>query len=228
MSTFKQLQDDIIFFSQELQNEHDYNLTVIKRFINRGYYDFVKKTKCIEDIVDITSVAKQVSYTATDAANLAFVYTPYEVRFIQNGVTERGDKLTPYPGGHDGLPDNYEYGTPTHYWTRGVHTRAEFELGTYPIDSASGNTIRVYAYMFPLADLSADADQPLMKDAWQDALVNYTLWKLFMTWQHKNQEWGKKALFYKAEYDNNIQETALTMFTDSDDDLPAIRDYYQD
>jgi len=151
--TFKEIQDYLLLQSQELQGLTDYNLPIIKFIINRVYLDIVKKTKCIEDNVDITTVANQFSYSITDSANLAYIYKPYLVRYIRSGIDENGEKLTPYSGGYSNLPENRTYGTPKQYWIRGLHTRSEIEFGTIPICATTGNTIRISAFMFPLTKL---------------------------------------------------------------------------
>lgn len=224
--TFKRLQDDVIDLCQELQKNTDLTITKIKNVINRGYYDFVKQTYAITNTIDITSVADKISYTSSDAANLAYVYKPYQVRWIQSGVTERGKVLQPFPGGHANLPQRYEYGIPSHYVITQVHTRGNIALQTYPIDSASGNTIRVYAFMFPTADLSGATDQPLIKEAWQDALVKYAVWQLFSQYGHTNPAFRAKSLEYKSFYMEDVEIAKESMFTESMDDYPEIIDVY--
>ena len=213
-------------FCQELQGISTFGRPQIKRQINRGYYDFVKKTGVIQDVIDITSEANKESYDSSDAANLAFVYKPELVRHIESGQDEFGDRLFPFPGGFSNLPNIKTPGTPTHYWTRGLHTRAEFVIGTYPIDSASSNIIRVYASMFPTADLSADSDEPLIKEAWQDTLVNYAVWKLFSLYSHQNRAWREKAREHKFYYDEDVESANITMFTESEDQFPEVIDAY--
>ncbi len=227
MSFFLNLQDDVLEFCQELQAISTFQRKQVKRWINKGYYDFVKRTSCIQDVIDITTVADQESYTSSDTANLAFVYKPYEVRHIESGKTERGEILLPYPGGHGALSDIIQTGTPTHYWTRGVHTRGEFELGTVMVDSSSGNTIRVYAFMFPTADLSDNEDEPLMKEAWQDALVNYAVWKLFSLYSHTSKAWGNKAMEHRGLYLEDVAIANDTMFTESMDNFDQVQDVYK-
>ena len=232
MSTFNQLQDDTLDLCQEIAAQTDFTMTKVKRQINRGYYDFVKRTACIQDVIDITTVADQESYTASDAANLAYVYKPWLVRYIEYDedagslVDERGDVLKPYHGGVSALPDVKYTGTPTHYWTRGVHTRGEFEIGTSPICSSSDRVIRVYAFMFPTADLSSDSDQPLMKEAWQDALVNYAVWKLHLPYVHLNKAWHQKAMEHKYYYEEDVATANENMLTETFDDFSQVVDVY--
>jgi len=221
--TFQVIQHLVWDNCQELQGIADFNQKKVKVYINRGYYDFVRRTKCIADIVDITTVADQHSYTATDAANLAFVYKPYQVRYIEAGNTDRGDILK-YKDFSE-IPDVKSAGTPFWYWTRGVMTRGEFEIGTHPVIGETAATLRVYAYMFPLADLSLDADEPLIKEAWQDALVDYATWKLFKVYQHNNREWKEKAREHKFNYMEMVDLANQEMITDSDDVLEVIDVY---
>ena len=41
--------------------------------LDRGYYDFVRQTKCLEDSYDITTVANQVTYGYSDESDLELV-----------------------------------------------------------------------------------------------------------------------------------------------------------
>lgn len=221
--TFATIQHFVWDNCQELQGITDFSQKKVKAYINRGYYNFVRRTKCISDIIDITTVADQHSYTSTDAANLAFVYKPYQVRFIESGGTDRGDILK-YKDWSE-IPDVKSTGTPYYYWMRGVMTRGEFEIGTHPIVGEDNATLRVYAYMFPLADLSLDADIPLMKEGWQDALIDYATWKLFKVYQHQNREWKDKAREHKMNYMEMVDLANQEMITDTDDIIEVIDVY---
>jgi len=229
--TFKNMQDLVIDNCQELQSIPDFTRTKVKAYLNRAYLDFVKRTKCITDTIDITTVADQESYSASDAANLAYVYHVYEVRYIDNlsGATpqEFGDKLKPHPGGHAGLPETWDTGTPRHYWLQGANTEDSFEIGTYPICSASNNLIRVFAYMYPTSELTNDSDEPVIGDAYRYALVDYACWKLFKMYGHRGREFKYRYNEHKQEYFEAIQEAYTATFMDSEDDFPVVYNVYE-
>ena len=147
-----------------------YSTDRVKHYINRGYFDFVRKTKCIEDIVDITTVSDQISYTKTDSANLERVFHIYEARYLDD--SDNGWKLRPYPGGHRALPRVLTYSRPDYYWIKDVNSKNGTTIGTWPVATTSDDTIRLYAFMFP-ENMSDDSDVPDIKPAWHDAGAIY-------------------------------------------------------
>lgn len=229
--TFKNMQDLVIDNCQDLQKFTDFTRTKVSAYINRGYFDFVKRTKCITDTIDITTVADQESYSASDAANLAYVYHVYEVRFIDNlsGSTpqEYGDKLMPYPGGHAGLPETWDTGTPRYYWLLGANTEDSFEIGTYPICSTSDYVLRVFAYMYPTSEMSSDSDEPIIGDAYRYSLVDFACWKLFKMYSHRDREFKYRYGEHKQEYLEAVSDAMTAMFTDSEDDFHVVQNVYE-
>ena len=145
---FNALIDDVLASTQELQREIDFTEVKYKKYINQGYYDFVEQTGCIEDIIDVTTVSNQTSYSSTDEASIANIFAVNHVRHIENGVTEVGRPLRPYPGGYANLPEDFSYGKPDYYWVRGMRVKQQTsvnskKIGTWPVDSASSNTLRL-------------------------------------------------------------------------------------
>ncbi len=224
---FSAIQTDVDDLVQELTSKTGvYTATKLKHYINRGYYDFARRTKCIESSVDITSVDSQVTYAAADAANLAYVYEPYEVRHIEESVTEPGDILKPLAGGSSGIGDTYEYGTPDRYYVRGVHSMGKFEIGTWPVLNVDDATIRVYAYMFPIDELDDDADEPLIKEAWCDALTHYAAYRLFKSAGHLREAWNRKADEEFRFYLELVNDFNTEAFNETEDDFPVVYDAY--
>jgi hypothetical protein len=195
--TFKELQDLTLDNLQELQSIVDVSLTKIKKYINRGYFDFVKKTSCLQSEFTLTggTVANQESYALDD-----YFYHVEHVRFIEDSTTEYGRILKPFPGGYTHLPKQKQFGVPYYYWVRAVHTRTNAEIGFYPIPGESGNTIKGWVYQFPESDLSANGDIPLIKEAWQDAIYVHALWKLHAAYAHKSNAIRTKANDFKVSY----------------------------
>jgi len=199
--TFSELQTDALDLLQELVNHPYYSLDKLKHYINRGYYDFVRRTKCIESSADINTVANQFSYTVTDSANLAYLYIPTSFRFIDYpSTTTVGKELYPYQGGYNNLPKNYLYGEPSHYWVNRAHTRASVRVGTWPICSTSGDIIRIEGYFRPSSELGSDSNVPDMPLEYHDALVFYAVSRMFQLFAHLRPTWRQKAADNLAVY----------------------------
>jgi len=209
--TFKEIQDLVLDNAQELQSMTDFSLTKVKQYINRAYYDFVRQTRCIELDIDITTVADQEYYTSADAANLAFIYDIYEVRYIDTlsagSAAEYGDILLPTP--HKDLRDKWSSGTPDQYWVKNSNSRGSFKIGTYPIIGTSNLKLRVSAYTFPLTDLASNSDEPIIREAWQDALVEHASHKIFKAYSHLKPEYRQRSRDHLAEYQIYVQDAKM-------------------
>jgi len=223
--TFKQLQDDTLNLTQELADVAGFTLDVVKRQINRGYRAFVRKTGCIEDVVNITTVAQQQWYTSSDAANIAFMYKINAVRYVDSDL---GRILRPYPGGYDNLPKTKQYGVPDWYVTQRFSTKGKQRIGSWKIENAGSKVLEVKALMFPTADLSADADQADIIDDFTDAIIWYAVWQLFSQYSHIKREWRAKALGHKALFDGAISEYIALTFMEGAGEAPQILDAYGD
>jgi len=225
--------DDVFALTQELQNKTDYTETRVDHYINRGVWDFVRRTNCIEDRIDITSVANQFEYSQSDAPSLGRVYKINEVRWIESGVSEVGKPLLPYPGGYGNLPEQYQYGTPGWYWTRGmqsedISSNNAKRIGVWPIDGSSGNTIRLHVFRFPLSDLSSDGDTPEIQEAWYDAVVYFAAYRMFKNYAHEKKQWLDKMIMLKASYMELVQDFNYNAATEGADRHPTIIDVYED
>jgi len=221
------MQADSLDLLQEVQNHAQYTLAKLKHYINRGYYEFVKKTKCIEGSVTITTVANQFSYTISDAANLAYVYIPFSVRYIRDSDVYVGDVLKPWPGGYGNLPKKISYSSlPRYYWLKAVHTNTSIEVGTWPVADEDDKTIKIDAFMWPVSELSDDADIPNIKLAYHDALVYYAVSRIFGMVGHLQPEWKQKSLFYLSEFERLVSEANEFMAYQSDEPI-EIEDFYQ-
>ena len=223
--TFNQIQDDVLDLCQEIQGQTDFTLKRVKHLINKGYYDFARRAKCIEKTVDITTVANQETYTFADAANLAYIYHIHTVKYIDDS-TKFGVPLSPYPGGYANLPENKIYGTPVYYYTKMANDYAGVTIGTYPICSSSSETIRIVGFSFPQAELSADGDVPHIKPGWRDALTYYTVSRLFRMYEHLNPRWERKANTNWALYMDIVQDSKFNLGIETEDDFPETIDVY--
>jgi len=294
---FSQLQTDALDLLHELQSTGQYSLEKLKHYINRGYYDFVRRTKCYELTMDIVTVADQATYTRSDLSDIVesvtittagtgysagtltfasgnatgtyavnagvisstvitskgsghtatptvtpshagnadavltavmgssfdYIYKLHTVRYVQSG--EIGEVLQPYPGGYSNIPEIKEYGTPHWYYVTKVFNRAGFAIGTWPINSASSDTLRLFAYMTPNKELVADADEPVIPELWQDALAYYAAYRTYMMFGHVRGQWGKKAFELKAVYDQFLSEAKADMFSETDDTFEVLDVY---
>jgi len=222
MSTFKEMQDDVLLLCQELQGQTDFNLVVVKRQINRAYHNFCRKTKCLQSEFDLTADGSQ-SYAIDDE-----IYDFHHLRYSSDFTSEYGKYLVPYPGGYSNLPKNTSTGDPTYYWLRGIETRVKSEIGFYPIPSSG--TIRGWCSVLvggeTAAELSADGDVPKFKESWHDALVHYTTWKLFSLYSHRKREWDRKALNSKAFYEADIED--YTFNNSFGGELSQVHDVFND
>jgi len=210
------IREETLGIIQEVSGKVDLNRANILKYINNGYKAFVRDTNCIEDRIDITSVANQFEYSKADAANIAYIYRINEVRHIMSGVSEVGRPLTPLQGGYGGLPEDYSYGRPYHYWTRGMlsedlTTNSAKRFGVWPIDSASGNTIRLHVNRMPAADLTSGSDAPEIPSAWHEAISFYAGMSIFRRYSHLNQNWHRKYLDLRAEYQELVNNYISNM-----------------
>lgn len=227
--TFKQIQDIILENIQEIQKFPDFTLAQVKSVINRGYYDFIRKTGLIEDEVVIETVADSISY-ALDT----YFYKIQQVRYIEdtkanviaNTHSEIGVVLEPWPGGWATLPQQFETGVPSYYWVRGGNTRTKGEIGTWPIAGTSSYAIKVWITRFPTADLTANNDIPEIKDAFHNALVEYGCWKLFTQYSHKDRAFMARAKEHENQYRIFVMECQEESFTETNDQFPTIQDVY--
>ena len=226
---FKQLQDDTLDEIQELLKKVDVNRAKIKHYLNRGYYDFVRRTKCIQTEAALETVANQVKYDLD-----AWFFKIEQVRYIDDDYAdvaagtedEIGKVLKPFPGGWAALPQEKETGTPDFYWWRAAQTRSKGEIGTWPIVDTSGYALKVWLSIFPQSDLSGDTEEPEIKEAFQDALVYYAAWRLFKQYSHLDREYKNKSIELRMYYDEMVRGTDETYFRDIDDELPETIDIY--
>ena len=76
-STFSDLQNDVInALHPSIKAQTAYSTDEVKRFLNRAYTDFAKRTRCIKGSVDIVSVAQRRIYTSGNGiidSSIAFV-----------------------------------------------------------------------------------------------------------------------------------------------------------
>lgn len=182
--TFKQMQDDVLDLCQELQRQTDFTLKRVKRMINRGYYDFVKKTDALVGTFSFTTVANQVTYSSSDLTSFAHVYKILHVKYLE-APDEFGRILKPYPGGYTGLPKLQSTGIPDFYYTLGIGTPGVRKIGTYPIIATSSETLEVLAYYSPSTELSADTDESLIEDEFRESFVFYAVSRLFSMYGHQ-------------------------------------------
>ena len=230
--TFLELQTDAIDLLHELLNQPTYSLAKLKGYINRGNIIFARKTKCIEGTVSITTVANQFEYTQADAAALANLTIPYQVRYIDG--SEVGDPLKTWPGGYTNLPEEYSYGDPTYYWVRNVHAQSVavtpaytgIRIGTWPIAGTSAKTISIDGFMRP-ATLTDDTDEPEIQPEWHDALVYYAVSRMFGMFGHLRREWENKSLLYLKMFNNEVREGNEFMINQSDEPIESVDVYHQ-
>lgn len=297
---FSQMQTDALDLLRELQSTSQYSLAKLKHYINRGYYDFVRRTKSYELTMDVVTVADQETYTRSDLSDIVesvtittagatysagtltfatgnatgtydvtggaitstvvtskgsghtatptvtpsdagdgnavltavmgssfdYIYKLHTVRYIETG--EIGEVLIPYPGGYSNLPEIKEYGTPRWYYVTKTLNRNGFEIGTWPINSVSSDTLRLFAFMIPNKELVADADIPIFPEIYHDALPYYAASRLFMMASHVRSSWGKKAFELKAVYDQFVAESLENQFSETDDNIQVLDVYSYD
>jgi hypothetical protein len=197
--------------SPAIKAQSTYSATVLKKYINRGYHDFNRRCLCIKESNDITVVANQLSYTASDLAGLANVRMPYEVRYITSGSSDIGDKLSPLPGGHAALPKTKSFGRPTNYWLLGTNAKGEFEIGTWPVASSAGDTVRVWSYQWVATELVNASDVALIHDAYCDALVYYALSKINKMFSWINKDFANEAMMNWSAYMDLVQDYLQNM-----------------
>ncbi len=223
---FKALQDDVLDICQEIQGKPDFTLVRVKEMINRGYTNFMVTADARLAVLTFTTVANQVFYGVSDTAPFEFVYKIVSILYITE-TSEFGKPLLPYPGGHTNLPRNKSFGEPAYYYTQGLGTPNRQKFGTYPIVNVSSEQLEVQGYASPAAALSANGDLPILEDRYRDALVYYAVWRLFSSYGHLNRDWRAKALEYKANYREVINDFK---FTNYETDIGGIQvhDVYQD
>lgn len=190
-------------------------------YLNRGYYKFVAKTQCIESVIDITTVDEQDYYTSSDAANLAYIYKPYEVRYIDAADADNGWKLRPFPGGHRAIPRVKSYARPDYYWVQFTNVHDDIRIGTWPVANANGDTLRIYAYMFPTSELSTGTDVPVIKEFAHDALAYYAIAEIYRMFKHINPDWDKLSQQYMQMFEAEAANYKYFMFEDMSDEYPT-------
>ena len=230
MSTnFSDLQSAVIdSLHPAIKSQSNYSLALVKSELNKAYLDFVKRTKCIEGTVSITTVANQESYTASDEATIGNIIQPYEVRFIQSGSTDNGYLLSPYEGGHSNLPRVKTYGIPYNYWIVGGNAKGKFEIGTWPIISESGGTLKIWAFMWPSSELTLDTDEPEIEEAYRDALADYALYKIYRKFKYLNESWHNLSVTYKNDYLEKVAGWQHENYSDDMGELPSVVDVFGD
>jgi hypothetical protein len=194
--TFKEIQDLALDQLQEVQASPDFTLKKLKRYINLGYNDLTRRTRAFTSSYDITTVANQESYD--DIKEGAFYHVTH-ARYIEDSTTEYGDPLRLWPGGFGGLPKDKEFGNPYYYWIRYGGDNTAQELGTVPIAATASKTITVFGYNLPTA-LSADADIPIIHEAYHEGLFQYPVWKICNAYAHKSKAIREKAIVARGEY----------------------------
>lgn len=213
--TFKQLQDQLLDYLQEIQAIIDVTPDKMKHYINRGYYKFVKDARAMQSEYTLTFAANTVSYATED-----YWLGVEHVRYNDDTTNKIGLPLDPYPGGYAGLPETKVFGKPRFYWLRSPHSRTKGELGLWPIQSESA-TVKVWAYTSPTSDLSADGDVPLVKEVWHEALVDWATFQLFLIYSHRNPAFLQRAQLHKANYDRWVAEATYEMSELSGDPQPT-------
>jgi hypothetical protein len=204
--TFKEIQDLVQDQLQDVLAATDMTATKIKRYINLGYLDFVRRTRPLTDSYDVTTVADQASYSIIDAD---FSHVAH-VRYIEDSDNEYGIPLRPYPGGFANLPKEKTTGVPYWYWVRYNQDNTASEIGTVPIAATASQTITVWGFDIP-ADLSADGDKPLIKKDYQEVLILWPVWKMCNAYAHKSKAIREKALTARSEYLELVGDAAREM-----------------
>ena len=230
--TFLEMQTDAIDLLHELQNQPTYSSTKLKGYINRGNVTFARKTKCIEGTVSITTVAEQFEYDESNAAALANLAIPYQVRYVDG--TETGRPLKTWPGGYTNLPKVYSYGNPNYYWVRNVHAQTRTDpaayvgirVGTWPIAGTSDKTIKIDGFFRPVT-LVNDAAESEIQPEWHDAPVFYAVSRMFGMFGHLRVAWAKKSLFYMSEFERMVGEANEFMINQSDEPIEIEDVYHQ-
>jgi len=230
--TFLEIQTDALDLLHELQNHPQYTIAKLKGYINRGNFTFVRKTKAIEGTVEITTVANQVEYDESDAAALATLMIPFQVRYVDG--TEAGESLKPWPGGYPNLPKTYSYGTPSYYWIRNVHaasvtdpaTYTGIRVGTWPVCGTDDKTLKIDGFFRPATLVNATAE-PEIQAEWHDALVYYAVSRMFGMVSHLQPEWQKKSIFYMSEFERMVSEANEFMAIQSDEPMEIPDIYYE-
>jgi hypothetical protein len=213
--TFTNMQDDCLDICQEIQGRPDFNAIRVKRMINQGCHAFIRKTNCLQDIIEFTTVANQQYYTATEDSTMAFVYKVLGAKYITDGDTEFGKVLYPYPGGYNKLPQNIATGDPTYYYTLGLTQPNLQRIGTYPIISTADETLQVRVYRDMENDLSTGTDVPKIPIAYREAPVFYAVWRLYHAYSHLSREFKNKALEHKALFDECVDDFKFNNFFDN-------------
>lgn len=230
--TFKQLQDQVLDNCQELQDITDFSLTKVKHYINRGYYDFVRQTRCMEKDIEILTAADQEYYTSSDAANpnadeLSYLYDIYEARYIDTlsggNAAEYGDILKPIP--HKKLREKWASGTPDYYWVK-FNGTPNVQIGTYPTIGSTGHILRLSCFVFPSSELSADGNIPDIKSLWHDALSEYATYRLFKIYSHLKPEYNMRSKMALELYQGYVNDANYNNISDQLDQFDTIQDVY--
>lgn len=237
--TFAEIRADALDIIQDWQNHDDYTVAKLNHYINLGNREFVRRTKCIEGNIDITTTANQFEYTQADGADLEYYLKAQQFRYIENS-TEVGRKLDPFPGGYFNLPKDKIYGTPYYYWIRGVQGRSittagtptgsiirtGVRCGTWPIITASSETLRIEGYLYP-ALMNADTHVPEYDEAFHTAISHYGAYRILRMFSEKFSEVRAKSLEQKQEFEAIIDEAKRSMLT-NDYSLFQVPDMQED
>lgn len=243
--TFAEIRADSLDIIQDWQQHGDYTVAKLNHYINLGNREFVRRTKCIEGNIDITTVANQFEYDQSDAAGLQYYLKAQQVRYIEVS-TEVGRKLDPYPGGYFNLPKDKVYGTPYFYWIRNVQgrtiesgstgsiSRTGIRLGTWPIISSAGDpdgdtiaiTLRIEGYLYP-ATMTADTHIPEYDEAFHTAIVHYAAYRILRMFSEKFPEVRQKSIEQKQEFESIVEEAKRSLST-NDYSLFQVPDVQED
>jgi hypothetical protein len=219
--TFRNIQSLVEDQLQEVLGATDMTLPKIKKYINLGYNDFVRRVKPLMSSLDITTVADQATYSLV---NGDFTHVSH-VRYIEDSDNEYGEALRPYPGGFANLPKEKTFGKPYWYWVRFTGDNTASVIGTIPIASTASETITVWGYTLP-TPLSADSDIPVVQEAYHEALILYPVWKICNAYAHKSRSIKDKAITARNEYMDMIRDAMGDASTMTMDEEPQTVDVY--
>jgi hypothetical protein len=237
--TVAEIKADCLDIIQDWQQHGDYTVAKLLHYINLGNREFVRRTKCIEGNIDITTVANQFEYDQSDAADLQYYLKAQQFRYIEE-TTEVGRKLDPFPGGYFNLPKDKIYGVPNYYWVRGVQGRSVttagtptgsiirlgIRVGTWPIISAGSETLRIEGYLYPAA-LTADSHVPEYDESFHTAIAHYAAYRILRMFSEKYPEVRQKSLEQKQEFETIVEEAKRSLLT-NDYSLFQVPDMQED
>lgn len=218
--TFKEMQDLALDQLQELQGATDFTLIKLKKYLNLGYTDFVRRVKPISDSYDITTVANQVSYSIYAARFFGVSHA----RYIADSSTEYGIPLKLWPGGYANLPRFKEFGEPSFIWARYGGDNTAAEVGTVPIISTADVTLRVLGYNLP-DPLSNDSAIPVIHEAYHEAPILWAIWKIGNAYAHKSKAIREKSLTARNEYLELVKDSLMDASAFTLDDISTVDEY---